>query len=231
MKKRIGVLLLVFILSVTGNILSASPASNILFNVVQRPQQTSYYCGPAAAQSVLQWSPGTGETNLTVQNLLASELSTVNPGGTGWYQIDGSTLSDYRMRVVLNARKPTGAPSYYPYTFGSLGSRPALTQDGGRWAILYTVGDNSRAIAADGISTATGNAHLPGYPVSSIAHWIVVKGYTNYANSSGDTICIADPAKSPYVSFSPSIAAVYYMSLNKAYNFSSAFGLMQNTVP
>lgn len=233
MKKRafVSVITILLIMLLSGSFPYAAPVSKHLTEILQRPQMLSYYCGPAAAQSVLAWYPNYPATNYSIQNTLATELLTTS-AGTGWYTIDGTSFSQYKMGVVLNDRKPAGTPTYYPYTFGSLSSRSPLTQDGVRYSILNTVGDNERAIAANGRSTPSGDAHLPGYPATNVDHWLVIKGYTAYASTSGQTVYIADPAKSPgIVYFSDDISATYYLPLSTIYSFAAYRGLIQNVVP
>lgn len=91
--------------------------------------------------------------------------------------------------------------------------------------VVYSIDvDNGYPLMAAGISKASSShsSHMPGYPNRDISHWIVIVGYSDYGNSA----VISDPAKSPAVSWSSSISAMYTVSMQKLASFAGSRGII-----
>lgn len=229
MKLKMAIITVVLIIISSISSISAAPYSAMLTGAVQVDQTTSYYCGPATAQIVLQWPGSSWYVDQVRQQDLASseELNCVSPNyDTAWYY-SGNDINTYVMSKTLNGRK--GYTAYYPYTYGY--PRPTITFSGVRTRVLTTIGDNSMAIAASGESYGDEGdmGHLPGYPTYSIGHWICAKGY----DTNGYDVFIADPAASPAVSFGDDVDPQYWLDLYSFTTFlqNNTHGIIQNTAP
>lgn len=150
----------------------------------QKPQTTTYYCGPASAQSiVLAWhnvnatvyptaSSFDGAT-LTQAHLATSRYTNADAGSTDWV--------DHDMQRALNNWIFNGGVTYVQYTPTSA----ATLEDH-----VTTDMSVSMEIASD-MSEAAGNGHYNYHPGNlTIYHWTTIRGYA----SSGATLHFQDPA-------------------------------------
>lgn len=164
-------------------------ASGTLAIVRQFPQEKNYYCGPAAAQTIIA-----GTNRSVSQSTLAGSayLRTEEFGNTPWYLTDGSSYSNYPMVNTLRAF--TGI-NYVPAPYGPLGSY-VLTENEVQMNIFNSIeGTNGQrhGVALCGISkrNEADASHLNGYPTDrDIGHWLAAVAYKEYANK----IRVADPA-------------------------------------
>lgn len=173
------------------------PVSANSVNLIQQPQTTTYYCGPATASEVL----GVRGVSKS-QSFLAgsSYLNTDASKDTPW--------NPYVMHPTLNTLLNT---AYYVAVDGSAVGGGFTTST---WEqdLKYDV-DNGWAIAGNIVEYANTDPHLVGHPrTMTIYHWIGIYGYSNnggytkYADSvSGDTQFWSWAANVPaYSSFSSS---------------------------
>ena len=168
--------------------------------IMQVPQQNDYYCGYAAIKSVLDY-----KNIIKTQTQIAEDVY-YSDEALAWYRTNGSELTQFPAAVGL--REYTNDP-YVPFPYGAAGGTPISASDI-EWRVRSAI-LNDRGVLACGTSqgsTPGSNSILPGYPAQPIHHWIVVKGYSN----NGSTMWIADPAKSPAVTWSDSISAQYSIS-------------------
>lgn len=153
---------------------STRATSGYISGLVQNPQENGYYCGPAAAQSIL------GALDVDVdQSELASDdnLQTEIWESTPWY-VDSTT--QYVMRNVLNDYTGT---TYYSVKAAPTGSQITTY-------IKFDVG-TGYGIAASFHILKSASTRPAGYPSNkTIGHWVAIRGYSN----SGSTISWADPA-------------------------------------
>lgn len=197
------------------------PSSWRISGLYQVPQEKSYWCGCAAAKSILD-SLGIVKT----QAQLASDtyLKTERFGNTPWYISNGNDFSQFPMATTLRDAQyevSNTAFGYVPSPLGAAGANP-LTVDECKAYVMSTT-YSGYGVAACGVSKATNdNYHLPGYPASDVGHWIVSDGYLNNGNS----IWIIDPAKSSVVSWSNNISAYYNISATKFRNFIQPRGII-----
>ncbi|MFG2117352.1 hypothetical protein ACGFRB_32735 [Streptomyces sp. NPDC048718] len=136
---------------------------------IQQPQQTSYWCGPAAFVAVQSAHDGVGGRS---QQDAATLLKT-STAGTAWYGIDidvpGPT--GYPMADALNYRLPGAGyvPNALPYT------PTAADKTAFRQHIVHNT-DNDYAIAGNAWEVP-GGPHLVGHPNIEIFHWVAIDGY------------------------------------------------------
>ncbi|MEU7025034.1 hypothetical protein ABZ990_31040 [Streptomyces sp. NPDC046203] len=136
---------------------------------IQQPQQTSYWCGPAAFVAVQSAHDGVGGRS---QQDAATLLKT-STAGTAWYGIDidvpGAT--GYPMADALNYRLPGAGyvPNALPYT------PTAADKTAFRQHIVHNT-DNDYAIAGNAWEVP-GGPHLVGHPNIEIFHWVAIDGY------------------------------------------------------
>lgn len=121
-------------------------------NVVQYPQETAYYCCPAACKSVIRVK----NSNPPSQNTLASLLGT-NTQGTGFGPSIPATLNRYITTVGAYELK-------YFTNINDIRSNIHMTIDG------------NFALVANGLSELD-NSYLPNYPKRQVYHYIAVRGY------------------------------------------------------
>lgn len=149
--------------------------------MIQQPQQTYYYCGPAAVSMALV-SMGRPRSQSSTASLLKTTTA-----GTAWSGVHAAVPSStgYPVRDVLNysmstARYYPQALSYNPTTQEKLNYQHALGLDIDRgWIILANAWETG------------GGPHLVGHPVGQeIFHWYPIYGYTNR----GSITRYADPA-------------------------------------
>ncbi len=202
---------------------SSLPDNWLISDLYQVPQQKSYWCGCAAAKSILD-NLGVYKT----QAELASDewLKTEFYGSTPWYTTDGTTMSQFLMVTTLKeAQREAGmAPyAYTPAPLGAAGTNPLTVEECKAYVMSATSAFNDGyGVAACGTSRGTSGYTLPGYPSSSIGHWIVCRGYINR----GGSMYIVDPAKSSVISWSGSISAYYTISSSLFRNFVSTRGIV-----
>ncbi len=184
-----------------------SQISNYLIAMQQAGEVTSYYCGPAAAWSMLialgDYYSYYGEPltpTSTGQHTLAATctgcpdtrgkyLQTDSFGQTPWVAEAGH----YPMPSGLNNWR-IGSPSgfFTPRTVTNDGQGLATFKSN----LTFDI-DLGYPLAADIVENAWGT-HLPGHPMNyTIYHWLALRGYNNY----GDNTRYADPAYSDSVSW------------------------------
>lgn len=189
-------------------------ASYKYLDVWQVPQSTNYYCGYASIKSILDYH----RVNKT-QDEIAEEVYSINDS-CPWYLMNGNSYDQFPVPKYL--KEKTGF-NYAPYPYGAAGSANISISDVRR-RVVSTL-DDEQGLMACGSSKGSESEHesiLPGYPSYDVNHWIVVRGYKKY----GDTIFIADPAKSSAVSFSDNIRAYYSVSASKLRAFIQPRGLV-----
>lgn len=199
------------------------PTSWRIWDLLQCPQEKNYWCGCAAAQSILN-NIGINKT----QTQLASNtyLQTERFGNTPWYISNGNEFTQFPMATTLEkAQYEVGnsAFAYVPSPLGAAGSNPLTVEECKTYVVSTTSAfDDGYGVAACGASKNVSGYRLPGYPASYIGHWIVSDGYSN----NGNTIWIVDPAKSSAVSWSGSIEAYYSISATLFRNFIEPRGMI-----
>lgn len=167
----------------------------------QQPQQTSYWCGPAAVSEALaHQSVSLSQTNT------ATQLKT-NTTGTAWSGVYVSTSpsTGYAVADLLNNRLASQGVKYYSIAVGSpTGTDISNLATRVRSDIYWGV-----PLVNDAWETANSAYHLVGHPTDrTIYHW-----FTTYAySSSGSVITYEDSAKSSYVSWGAGVPA--YSSLS-----------------
>jgi hypothetical protein len=153
-----------------------------LVRVVQQPQTTSYYCGPAAAsESLSQWTSITDKGQDTMAGLLAT-----NTAGTAWYGADGAALppnyrTSYPMPDAMNYKisqiyyGPV-AVAFYPTStdYSDYLYNLAFDIDYGYplQGDAYELHDGPRLVGHPNPD--------PRYP---ILHWYAIYGYTQYGDN------------------------------------------------
>lgn len=199
------------------------PSSWRIWDLYQVPQEEDYWCGCAAAKSILD-NIGIVKT----QTQLASDtyLQTERYGNTPWYITNGNEFSQFPMATTLmNVQYEVGnsAFGYVPSPLGAAGANP-LTVDQCKSYVMSTTSafGDGYGVAACGASQNVTGYRLPGYPASYIGHWIVSDGYKD----NGNTIWIVDPAKSSVISWSGSISAYYSISATLFRNFIQPRGII-----
>lgn len=182
--------------------------------VTQFPQTTSTYCGYAAIQSILDYN-GISKT----QPQIASDSVFLGNSACPWYISNGNSISQFPAAVYL--KNQTGY-AYAPWPYGSAGANPPTELQ--IKVRVTTAIDADRPILALGTSKGDSSdpSHIDGYPNRDIHHWLVVKGY----NENGDSVYIADPAKSSAVSWSSSIYAKYSITTEKLTAFVAPKGII-----
>lgn len=200
-----------------------TPSSWRISGLKQVPQERNYWCGCAAAKSILDCIG-----IIKTQTQLASDtyLKTERFGSTPWYISNGNEFSQFPMATTLmNAQREVGNSvfSYVPSPLGVAGANP-LTVEQCKSYVMSTTSAFGKGygVAACGASQNVTGYRLPGYPASYIGHWIVSDGYKD----NGNTIWIVDPAKSSAVSWSGSISAYYSIPATLFRNFIQPRGII-----
>ncbi|QHA01185.1 C39 family peptidase [Dehalobacter restrictus] len=164
--------------------------------LVQRSQDTYYYCGPATAQEILKYKTST----LYSQSTLATPLR-CNTSGTPWY--DGLGTTGYPMADTLNSY--IGSTYYIPYGT-SVNSATFLSNV--TWDIVHFY-----PVAGDAWEVP-GGPHLVGHPTgSTIYHWFAIYGintdtnYIRYADS------VAGCSQISWSGNVPTYSDMYYTTL------------------
>lgn len=189
-------------------------ASEKSLRVWQVDQSTNYYCGYASIKSLLDYE-GVSKT----QDEIAREVYKKNKS-CPWYLSNGDSYDQFPVPKYLSDKIDF---SYVPYPYGTAGTTD-ITTSKVKSKVVSTI-DNEHGLMACGNSKGSISNHesiLPGYPGRNVGHWIVIRGYKN----NGDTVLIADPAKSDKVSFSDSIDAYYSISTSKLRAFIQPRGLV-----
>lgn len=156
------------------------------------PQKKSYWCGPATGKMILKWlNAGTSayDGKIQVQANIANDnhLKTETNGVTSW--------ASGRFRIGLNRWLSGSDKGWYIDT-----AKSSTTTF--RNAVVYGV-DTSHPFGADTVEFA-GGYHYNNHPANqTIGHWIVVRGYGSY----GDTTYFADPATSVWGAVAPMFTA------------------------
>lgn len=199
------------------------PSSFRIGNLFQVPQEKTYYCGPAAAKSILDCI-GINKSQTTLAS--STYLKTEQYGNTPWYLSNGNHYSQFPMYNTLMDCQWEVGDSAYGYVMsplGNAGSNP-LTVDQCKSYVMGTTSafDRGYGVAACGQSKNASGYKLPGYPSSTIGHWLVSDGYAD----NGNLIWIVDPAKSSVISWSGNISAYYQISATLFRNFISPRGMI-----
>lgn len=177
----------------------------------QHPQTKTYYCGPAAAQSiVLAWhnvnpvvyptvSSWDGVTTLSQAHLATATYTNADAGSTDWV--------DHEMTQALNRWIFNGGATYVQWTPTSVTAlQNNVTLD-------MSV---SMEIASD-MSEVTGGNHDNHHPNQTIHHWTTIRGYSG----SGSTFDFQDSSANTTVLGGAwdSVAPYFSMSSTSTYNF------------
>lgn len=136
------------------------PAS-AYFTGNQTPQQTSYWCGPAAVHEALD-SMGVDLS----QSTLASQLGTTTDGA-GWSNSGGP------VPTVLNNHQSRNY--YVSQAVTSDGSSAVSTYEEDLEADIYAIG---APLVGDAYEVV-GGPHLVGHPNENIFHWFDIRGYAS----------------------------------------------------
>lgn len=177
----------------------------------QVPQTKTYYCGPAAAQSiVLAWhnvnpvvyptiSSWDGTTTLSQAHLGTATYTNADSGSTDWV--------DHDMTRALNRWIFNGGATYVQYTPTSvIALQDHVTLD-------MSV---SMEMASDMSEMINGN-HYNHHPNLTIYHWTTIRGYS----SSGATLDFQDSSANTTVLGSAwnNVAPYFSMSSTSTYNY------------
>lgn len=195
--------------------------TNTVTSITQYPQETGNWCGYASLKMIL------ASRGISIQqSSIVSEIGNVtgyswydfNNEGCPWLMVSGSAVSDFPAAVYLNSK--LGYMEYAPYPYGAAGGT-AITEADIRARIMYDI-DNGHGVMVCGISQASGNSHINGYPQTSVGHWIVVRGYTG----NGNIIRIADPVAASVVSWGGNINAYYELPIANLTAFAQPKGII-----
>lgn len=182
--------------------------------IQQQGQETNYWCGYAAIQSLLQF-----EYILHSQTVIAAAVYSTG-SACPWYLTNGNSTSQFPAAVYLT--NEISGFSYVPFPYGPAGSNPPSASDL-KTRLTGTVNSGHGVLACGTSKASSGDAsHLPNYPSFNVNHWIVIKGYYNYGNN----VYIADPAKSSAVSWSGNIVAYYDIPTSSLQAFVAPKGII-----
>lgn len=174
-------------------------ASSYNLGARQRPQTTSYYCGPAMVAQVLAH-----KSMPSSQSGLADQLNTTVSGGTAWYGV----MADV---TPPDGRTNRPVPDVLNYWFRNLGfkylpvdhatpssSGSSIVSTFKRYVVADIYGSRT-AVAANALEPRNGTGpRLVGHPrYITIYHWYSIYAYSN----DGDTMRLEDPASSPAVTW------------------------------
>lgn len=179
--------------------------------IPQKPQETKFWCGYAALQSLLEHE-GIHKT----QTQIATAVYSTNIA-CPWYLSNGNSTSQFPTATYL--KEQTGI-TYIPFPYGAAGANPPTASEL-KARFKGTINTNHGVLAC-GNSIHGEESYLPGYPADNIGHWIVIKGYYDY----GDGVFIADPAKSSAVSWSANIDAYYDLPTKNLQHFVATKGII-----
>lgn len=159
--------------------------------LVHQPQQTFFYCGPAASSMVLATLLPEPPTQLVLAG--AEDLQ------TDLYQ---ETPSRYRICEVIN--RYLGEEVYRVQDL----SRPSTAMERHRFAedVLRSIREGKPLVCSLKVEPSSPRPHY-GYPQDRlIEHFVVVHGY----GDAGEVVLVADPAgQSPVVAWGHAVPAEY----------------------
>lgn len=182
--------------------------------IYQFPQETNYWCGYAAMQSLLDYE------NINMTQGEIADIVYSRDISCPWYLSHGNSKEQFPVAVELT--RLTGY-NYIPYPYGAAGTT-TLTEESVKSRVIGTI-DRYRGLMGCGTSRGSRSGHasiLPGYPNRDITHWLAIDGY----NDDGEYIYIIDPAKSNKVSWSDAIDAYYKIPVEKFTAFLQTRGLI-----
>lgn len=197
-----------------------------LTTVLQYPQDTDYYCGYAALQSIL------ASYNITLtQAEIAEEAYRVN-SSLAWFSGNNAQATEftkYPAAVYLNSFSEITHP-YEPYNH-YFAEEQELTFTSAQFAdmIKYDIDVAEVGVLVCGISKEndSNGSKLPNYPNFDVGHWIVVNGYCWDTDTQSVTgICYADPAKSEAVSWSDAISEYEETDVERMFKFARGNGII-----
>lgn len=188
----------------------------MLSGIPQIPQEKSYYCGNAAAQSVLYYK---GISCTQTQLAGKKYLRTEDFGNTPWYLSDGDSKSQFPMAITLT--KLTDI-NYTPAPYGDAGANPLSPSDLKSKIVATLSTKNGVVICGESKADSSHPSHLPGYPSKNVGHWLVCFGW----NEITEQALIRDPAKSEAVSWGGNIQASYSISDEKLAAFAAPRGII-----
>lgn len=191
--------------------LSTARATSKTLNMPHYPQETDYYCGYAAIQSIL------AEAGIYQSQTQIAEGSHNTYSSLPWYYSDYSSLSQYPARVYL--KNNTGY-NYVPFPLAVAGST-SISKADMEYKVVFTI-DQGYGVLVAGESRGGETSCLPGYPSHTVNHWIAINGYS----SSGASIKVVDPAKSSAVWWSEGISSNYSVSSTTMSAYASARGII-----
>ena len=189
---------------------AAGVPSQVALGYAQQPQQTSYYCGPAAVAQALAL--------LGIYRSQAEVADRLQTDAAGYQTSWSGTFTWYYAPDVGSTNRPVAdVMGSYMYGWGRTGRYysadvPEDVSSGDVEAFKQRlVADASTGYPLIGDAwevQGAGNLRLPGHPAVfpntsyDVFHWYTIHGYEDY----GTTTYITDPAAgSPYVSWSSTI--------------------------
>ena len=139
-------------------------------NIVQQPQQTSYWCGPATVTELLTWK------GVSITQSQAATLLKTTTDGTAWSGVNISVPSPTGYPVADAMNYKVGVGYYVPTAVaGSPSSADIATYQND---LVYDI-DHAWGLAGDAWEVPTGS-HLTGHPTDrTIFHWYAIFGYDN----------------------------------------------------
>ena len=139
-------------------------------NIVQQPQQTSYWCGPATVTELLTWK------GVSISQSQAATLLKTTTDGTAWSGVNISVPSPTGYPVADAMNYKVGVGYYVPTALpGSPSSANITTYQND---LVYDI-DHAWGLAGDAWEVPTGS-HLTGHPTDrTIFHWYAIFGYDN----------------------------------------------------
>jgi hypothetical protein len=192
--------------------LKSASATSRRLAIYQNPQETNFWCGYAAVQSLLDF-----EDVSKTQEDIADEIYSADES-CPWYFSNGNSRDQFPVPVYLSDYIDY---FYAPYPWGPAGTTDLEVIDV-KPKVVTTI-DEGHGLVVCGASYKIGTpSHLPNYPDKTVRHWLAIDGY----KSSGNTIWIVDPAKSDEVSWSDDIDAYYSISASKLAEYAQDRGLV-----
>ena len=189
----------------------------ILSGIQQFPQEKSYYCGNAAAQSILYHKGiSCSQTTLARGNFLRTEEF----GNTPWYLSNGNSKTQFPMAMTLTSI--TGV-KYTPAPYGDAGANPLSVNELKSKIQTALFADHAVAVLGRSKASSSDESHMPGYPNRTIHHWLVCYGWNVY-----DEAFIIDPAKTTpdIVEWSNNIEAYYKVPAEKLTAYAASKGII-----
>ena len=190
-----------------------------LVDIVQNPQDTNYYCGYAALQSMLEF-----HDIYKTQSQIASEAYS-QTNSLAWFigsEAQSSDWTAYPAAAYLSAYLNHSFRPFNSY-FGTFTESTLLEK------IKYNVDIMEEGILVCGVSKGNNSngSKLPNYPSSDITHWIIIDGYYLDTDTQEVTaISFVDPAKSDEVSWSDPISAYSETTLTTMFKFAQGRGII-----